>query len=144
MREGCGVEVELHPVLLTPFHPALEVSRLNLVTVNVLALEITVDLVQVQTLCSTEEALHELDVAAELVDVAGAARVVAGRLDSACEGGVVLEAHHVVSLPALEGDRGLLKKLYRFVCVHADGGVTLFGHLIGLGYQILVHIIFSL
>ena len=116
-------------------------SRLNLVTVNVLALEITVDLVQVQTLCSTEEALHELDVAAELVDVAGAARVVAGRLDSACEGGVVLE---VVSLPALEGDRGLLKKLYRFVCVHADGGVTLFGHLIGLGYQILVHIIFSL
>ena len=54
------------------------------------------------------------------------------------------ETINAVSLPALEGDRGLLKKLYRFVCVHADGVVTLFGHLIGLGYQILVHIIFSL
>ena len=78
-----------------------------------------------------DEALRELDVRADLVDVAGAARIVAGSLDTAGEARSALETDHVVGLPAVQGDRGLLEGFDGLVGVHADGGKALLGELVG-------------
>ena len=76
--------------------------HLHLVTVNELSSEITVDLVEVQTVVTAQKGLYKLNILAHLVDVTSTAWVVAGGLDSAAEGLVTLEAHHIVGLPAME------------------------------------------
>ena len=67
MREGCGVEVQLHVVLLRPLDPTLEIIDGDLVAVHELAAEVAVDLVEVQAVVARDEALRELDVGPDLV-----------------------------------------------------------------------------
>ena len=131
VREGCGVEVELHAVLLGPLHPALEVFHLDLVAVDELASEVAVYLVQVQAVLSCQQSLDELDVLAHLVDVAGTAGIVSCGLYAARERFVPLEAHHVVGLPAVQRDLLLLQVGYCLVCVYSDCGVAFFSYGIG-------------
>ena len=87
---------------------------------------------EVQAVITRDEALRELDVRADLVDVAGAARIVAGSLDTAGEACGALETDHVVGLPAVQGNRGLLEGLDSLVGVHADSGIALLGELVGI------------
>ena len=82
---------------------------LDLVAVHESVLEIAVDFVQVQPVAARDEALRKLDVGAHLFDVAGPSGIVAGGLDAAGEGLAALEAHHIVGLPAMQGDRGFLE-----------------------------------
>ena len=49
MREAGAVEVEPHVVGLRPIDPALEVTRLDLITINLLTLEVAIDGMQTQT-----------------------------------------------------------------------------------------------
>ena len=102
MRERSRVEVELHIVLLGPVDPALEVLHFYLVAIHELSSEVTVDLVEVQTVVTAKEGLYKLNILAHLVDVTCTTRVVACGLDTAAEGFVTLEAHHIVGLPAME------------------------------------------
>ena len=131
MAEGGGVEVQLHVVLLGPLDPALEVIDGDLVAVHELAAEVAVDLVEVQAVVARDEALREFDVGPDLVDVAGAARIVAGGLDAAGEACGALETDHVVGLPAVQGDGGFLEGFDGLVGVDADGGIALLGELVG-------------
>ena len=108
MRERGRVEVQHHVVFLGPLHPALEVLHFHLVAVDKLSAEVTVDFVQVQAVVAGQQRLHKLDVLSHLVDVAGAAGIVACGLNATTEGIVALEAHHVVCLPAVERDLLLL------------------------------------
>ena len=55
VRERCGVEVETHVSLLCPLHPSLEVLRSNLVAVNKLSAKLTINLVEVETICTSEQ-----------------------------------------------------------------------------------------
>ena len=130
VRERGGVEVELQVMLLSPLHPTLEVLYANLVTVNKLAAELTVGLVEVQTIGTSQEGLHFLDVLAQLVDVACLARIVACCLDTTRGSYVALEAYYVVSLPAVQGDRSLLQGLDGLICVHTKSGIALLSNLV--------------
>ena len=86
---------------------------------------------QVDTLRACEQGVDELEVGAHLVDGAGATRVVARGLDAAREASLALEAHHVVGLPAVQRDGGLLEGGDGLVGVDAEGGVAFLGEGIG-------------
>ena len=86
-----------------------------------------------------EKGLHELEVLADFVDVAGASGIVAGRLDTAGKTVLALEPDHVVGLPAMQGDLLLLEFSDGFVGVYADGGIALFGDLVRLEDLRFVH-----
>ena len=76
---------------------------LHLIAVDELAAELTVDFVEVQAVPAGDERLGFEDVGAQFLDVAGLAGVVARGLDAAREvAALVLEARHVVRLPAVE------------------------------------------
>ena len=77
-------------------------AGLHLVAIHLLALEISINLMEVQTMVACDERLHELDVLAHLVNVAGTARIVASGLDTAREGIVTFETHYIVGLPAVQ------------------------------------------
>ena len=108
--------------------------HLDLVAVDELASEVAVYLVQVQAVVAGQEGLDELDVLAHLVDVAGAAGIVACSLYAARERFVSLEAHHVVGLPAVQRDLLLFQVGYCLVRVYSDCGVAFFSHRIGFFY----------
>ena len=107
------------------FHPAL-------VTVYLLSAEVSVNLMEIDAVVSGEQGLHELEVCPDLVNVAGAAGIVARCLDSAAEGVRILEPHDVVGLPAVQGYLLPLEGLDGLVGVYAKGCVTFLRNLIGL------------
>ena len=75
----------------------------HLVAVDELAAELAVDFVEVQAVLAGNERLGLEDVGTQFLDVAGLAGVVARGLDAAREvAALVLEARHVVRLPAVE------------------------------------------
>ena len=141
MTERGGVEVKLEIISLRPLDPALEMLDTDLVTVDELASEISINLMEVDTVVTSEKGLDKLEVSADLIDVACTSGIVAGGLDTSGKASVALESHHVVCLPAMKGNLLLLKLLDSLVCVDTDGGVALFGHLIGLDDFLLVHIL---
>ena len=127
-------------MLLSPVDPALEVLYSHFVTVNHLALEVTVDLVEVESVCTRDEALCLEDVCAELVDVAGSSRIVTCRLDTSCEGSCLyFESLYVISLPAVHAEVEVLKLLENFFCVNAEGCVSLFGDFVSLMDKCFFH-----
>ena len=80
--ERCGVEVEHHLVLASPLYPTLEMLGATLIAVDKLSTEVTVDLMQIQAVVTSEQRLHELDVLTNLIDVTGAARIVTRGLNA--------------------------------------------------------------
>ena len=101
-----GVEVEpLEAGLLGELHPRREVAGLERVAVDeaVLAEDRVVGM-EVEAVRAGDQGEGLLDVGHQLLRVAGAAGVVAGRLDAAGERAVVVEADDVVALPAVHGD----------------------------------------
>ena len=88
---------------------------------------------------ASKEALGEGHIGTHLVDVTRTTRVVARCLYAAAERLVALEAHHVVGLPAMQADGGLLQLGNRLVCVHADGGITFLCNLVGFANQFFFH-----
>ena len=76
MRERRRVEVQLHLVLLSPLNPALEMFQLTLVTVNELTSEVTIYLVQVQAVVTTQQSLYELNILTYFIDITGTTRIV--------------------------------------------------------------------
>ena len=56
--------------------------RATLVAVDELSTEVTVDLMQIQTMVTSEQRLHELDVLTNLIDVTGTARIVTRGLNA--------------------------------------------------------------
>ena len=114
---------------------------IHLVAIHELASEITVYLVEVETVASCDQVLGELDVIAYLTDVASASRIVAGRLDSSRQTCIAFKTDNVVGLPAMEGNLGLPEDLDSLVGIHTYGCIAFFGHLIGLDNLFLVHIL---
>ena len=76
--------------------------------------------VEVEAVRAGDEREGLLDVGHQLLRVAGAAGVVAGRLDAAGERAVVVEADDVVALPAVHGDMELSEGLQGGLDVDAE------------------------
>ena len=108
MRERSRVEVELHILLLSPLHPACELVDGYLVAVNLLATELTVNLMQVKTEGTSQKRVHLLDVLTQLVDITSLAGIVACTLYATRCSFATFKTYHIVSLPAVQGDRSLL------------------------------------
>ena len=102
MGERRRVEVKFHIVLLGPVYPALEMLHLHFITIDELSTEITIDLMEVQTVVARNKGLDELDVLTYLVDITGTSRIVSCGLNAAREGVVTLETHHIIRLPAVQ------------------------------------------
>ncbi len=91
-----------------------------------------VDGVQVEAVCAGQQAVDHVQVAAQFVGVAGFAGVVAGGGDAAGERAAgVLEAAHVIALPAVQGEGDGGEGVEGGIGVHAQGGVALFGEGVG-------------
>ncbi len=141
MRERRGVEVEFRVMFLSPLNPALEIFRSHLVAIDDLALEVSVNLVKIETVCPRNEALGLEYVGAELVDVACGSRIVAGCLDASRESaGLHLEALHVVCLPAVHAEMEILKLREHLFRVDSKFGIAFLGDFVCLVYEFLFHI----
>src|SRR5574344_2451015 len=108
MRKTCRIEVELHIILLSPVHPCLEITCIYLITVYEFIFEITISLVQIKTKSTREQTLYLLDILTDLVNIASTAWIVTCRLNTTRQSFITFKAHHVISLPAMQGYRGLL------------------------------------
>ena len=102
MRERCRVEVELKVILLGPLHPTLEILYAYLVTVYELAIELTIDFMEIQAERTSQERLHFLYVLTQFVYVASLAWIVACRLDATRSSLATLKTYYIVCLPAVQ------------------------------------------
>ena len=139
VREGGGVEVELHAVLGSPLHPALEVARFHLVAVDKLPAEVAVYLVQAQAVLAGYVRRGLQDVLAQLVYVAGLAGIVARGLYAAGERAARLEAGHVVGLPAMQGKGCALQGVHSLVRIDAQGGIAFLGQFVSVDNELFFH-----
>ena len=119
-------------------------AGLHLVAVHELTAEVAINLVEVQAVVASEQALGEGHVRTYLFYVAGASRIIARGLNAAAQGFVALETHHIVGLPAVQADRGLLQLCDGLVGIDAEGGIALAGDFIGFQNQIFFHECMSL
>ena len=140
MGEVGGVEVQADAALLGPVQPVAELGDGVRVAIHLPVALLGVAGVQVELGGSGDHGAGEVDVRAQLVGGAGAARVVAGGLDAAVQAVGAIEADHVVALPAVHGHRHGVGALHRGLNVHADGGVGFLGIFITLQNVLLVHV----
>ena len=114
----------------------------HLVAVNHLALEISVDLVEIESVRARDEALCLEDVSTEFIECACGARIVAGGLDTSGEVACLyLETLYIVSLPAVHAQVEVLKLLKYFFCIDAKLCIAFFGDFIRLMDKLFFHII---
>ena len=133
MREAGAVEIELHVVGFRPVDPALEMFRLDLVAVPLLAAEIAVDGMDAQAVRTGDQALGLLDILAYLLDITGLAGIVTGSLDTARKLAVrVFETGYVIRLPAVQREGDILQFLQCLVGIDPDLCIALFGGLVSL------------
>ena len=118
--------------LLSPLHPAFEVFRLYLVAVYELSAKLAVGLVEIETEGTAEQREHFIDILAQLLDVAGASRIVARSLNAAGSSLSPVEADDIVGLPAMQADGCMLERFQGFVSVYTEGCIALAGDLIVL------------
>lgn len=77
------------------------------VTVDFLALEVTIDGVEIEAVSSRKQAQYFLKILAELSNTARFARVVASDSEASAErAGVGFKATYVIALPAVQRDGG--------------------------------------
>ena len=128
MREAGGVEIEADPLARGPVDPASEVGGLDRVAIDLLAAKLPVEGVQVHPMPARDQREGLGKVGPQFVGRAGLARVVARHGQAAAEPSAgVLEAAHVVSLPAVERDGDLLERRERRGRVHPERVVLVLG-----------------
>ena len=132
MAEDGGVEIDAVAVRLRPRDPGLEVLVLDGIAVDpgVLVGEDGVGGVQVDALGTGHEGHGGLEIGGQLFEGAGAAGVVARGLDAAGEAPFLVEAEHVVALPAVHRDGLGGQLLHHRLGVDAEGGVLLAGQIV--------------
>ena len=77
-------------------------TDLYLIAIHELASEVTIDLMEIQTVVTCDKGLHEFDILAHLVNITGTSRIVSSCLDTTRERIITLETYYVVGLPAMQ------------------------------------------
>jgi hypothetical protein len=132
VRKEGGVEIQPVAVSFGPVRPAGEVLRLHCVTLD-LAVGLQVDGMQRQPVLARDQAVRQIEIAAELIGGAGFAGVVAGRGDAARQ----LSARRfkpadIVALPAVQADRDPGQSCERRIRVYAELRIPLAGDAVGV------------
>ena len=141
---GSGLESASEPLLgcvgARPLDPSREMFHLHLVAVDLLAAELAVDLVQVQTVRAGNVTGGFEDVGAQLLDVACLARIVARSLNAARQlAAPILESGDVVRLPAVQRQADALQFFQGFVGIDSDGRIPLASDAVSLFDQLGLH-----
>ncbi len=128
--EGMGeirrIEVQPETVRARPIDPALELRDRVFVASDGLAAEVGVAGMQIDAVRAGNQGKRFFQVAAQFVERARLAGVVAGDGEAAAEFGAgFLEAAHVVALPAMHRDRDARQTRERHLGVDLHGGVLL-------------------
>src|SRR5438093_2648575 len=132
MGEAGRVEVQADTERLRPVDPAREVFGADRVAIHASCAELSVERVQVETMCARNEGQGPRGVAPELVGSARFTRIVAGRGKPPTQLAVqLLESPDIVSLPAMERDGNRRKPSESCIGVDADVGVLLPGESVG-------------
>ena len=118
-----GVEVQADLVRLGPVHPVLELGDGVCIAIDLLAVLFGIGGVQVELGRAGDHGAGKVDVCAQLLGVAGAARIVAGGLDAASQAVGAVEADHVVALPAVHGHRNGVRLFHGSLNIDACGGI---------------------
>ncbi len=131
VREAGGIEIQTQITRLRPLCPFLEVLWPDGISLH-RCIRLEIDGMEIYALPAGNLHKRSLKIAAQFVGVAGASRIVAAGLDSARQfSRRVLEAAHIVALPALNRDGNLIQGLKQIVCVNSNCGVTFPGQLVG-------------
>ncbi len=111
---------------LGPVQPCGEVLGAQLVALDALPAGLGVHRVQVQAVPAGDHAIGRVQVAAQLIARAGLAGVVAGGGDAAAKRlAAVLEAGHVVALPAVQAQRDIRQQIQRPLGIDAQQAIAL-------------------
>ena len=127
MTEDGGVEIDAISVLFGPFDPGFEVGVRDLVAIDpgVFVGEDGIRGVQCDALRAGHHAHRFFEVGFQLFEVARTARVVAGGLDAARKAAFLVEAEHIIALPAVNRDGLLGQLVHCSFNVDAELGVLL-------------------
>ena len=139
MREGGGVEVELHSLFGCPLHPAFKMSRFHLVTIHKLTAEITIYFVQVQAMLTGYQRSRLQHIGTEFVDIACLARIVSRCLDAASQFPSRFEAGHIIRLPAMQRQLYSLQLLHYHFHIDTDSRITFHSQSVCLTNILFVH-----
>ncbi len=105
MREAGRIEVEAVLIRLRPVDPRAEMFRLQFVAIDLAPAGFRIHRVQIQAMLARQQAVHLIEIAAQLIGRARLAGIVARGRDAAAEAAVeILEAAHIVALPAVQAD----------------------------------------
>ena len=90
-------------MLFTPFNPALEMFRLYLIAVYHFTLKISVDFVQVQTVCTRNIRSGFQNVGTQFIYIASFARIITGCLNTSAQCTCLhFKSRYIISLPAMK------------------------------------------
>ena len=135
------IKINSHTSLPGVFHPFFKVLRLNLVPVNLLAfLKNGVAGVEVDPVFSGNQFQGLVHVRHQFLWCPGSSRVIPCGLNSSWQSPCPVKSHHVVSLPAVHGNRNPLQGLQGLVRIHSHGLVHFSCRFIPLFY---CHLSFS-
>ena len=127
MREQRRVEVQAVFVRRGPTDPVRKVLRAQLMAIDLAAMGFGVHGVQAQAMRTGDQAVHFIEIAAQFIGCARLAGVVARGRDTAAKAAIeILEAAHIVALPAVQTQRHRRERLQRFIRIDAQQSVTLF------------------
>src|SRR5437667_11254928 len=103
MRKTGRVEIQAEALGFGPGNPVREMLRPDLIPIHSLARKLSIAGVQIQAMLAGNEGERLVDVCAEFVNRARAARIIARYGQPAAQGSVkMLEAPALVTLPAVE------------------------------------------
>ena len=120
MREEGGIEVDTHSARLCELYPLCKVLWLYGVAICPLAvLKYCVAGVKIQLLLAGYEREHLVHISGKLLEASCLSGIVTGDLNAAgkCRGAI--KANHVISLPAMDGDGGILERFNGALCIYA-------------------------
>ena len=102
MRERGRVEVEFQTVGFGPIYPSLEMLDADLVAINLFIVELTINLVKIDTVAASEHRADLEQVGAHLVDIAGFTGIIACGLNTSRQAVGRFKSGYVVGLPAMK------------------------------------------
>ena len=139
MRERCGIEVQLHVVLSSPLHPALEMRRFYLITIYKLTTEVTIYFVQIQAMVTRNQRSSLEDIGTQFIDIASLARIVARSLNATGQFACRFKAGNIVCLPTMKRQLNLLQLFHHFLYIDTDSCITFHGQVVRLLNLLFIH-----